>query len=409
MRRKALSIAELADMMLADEALAAIGYNEMAGRVCANGVLPWDGGARGRPWGPIDDSRGLAYVQEAFGECSERDFQHALNIVADERRYNPVVSMLDLLPAWDGERRTGYLMQLFLGAEQSSYVEQVERLFMRAALARTYKPGCKFDYMPVLVGSQGIGKSSFLRALAMREEFFTDSVSGIGTKQAAELVQGKWVVEIAELAAMRGTAVESVKAFITRQSDDYRAPYARHAESRPRRFVVAGTTNTQGFLTDPSGNRRFLPVLCGVSQPLASLFERGVERHFAQAWVEALADFRAGWPRSAENLVLPAGVMPSARDLQEQSTATDGRIGIIEAYLERFEVGEIVCVVQIVEEALGCPRERQSRREQMEISELMHSHFPDWRPLRNKRRIEAFGVQRAFEKVSNPGEESTES
>lgn len=98
-------------------------------------------------------------------------------------------------------------------------------------IARTFEPGCKFDYMPVFIGNQGIGKSTFVRKLSLDPLFYTDSVVGIGTKQAAELVQGKWFVELPELAAMKGAALEAVKAFITRQADEYRMPYARSAKT----------------------------------------------------------------------------------------------------------------------------------------------------------------------------------
>lgn len=241
--------------MLGDALGAAICYDELAGRICVRGTLPWEDGGKDtrRPWSPMDDSCGYAYAQEAFGCTSERDFQHALSIVADKRRANPVASLLNSLPEWDGEHRVGGLMAAFLGAEDDDYTSEVERLLMGAALARTFDPGCKFDYMPVLIGSQGIGKATFVRMLALDATLYTDSLVGIGTKQAAELVQGKWFVELPELAAMKGAALEAVKAFITRQADECRMPYARHVESRPRRFVMVGTTNVREFLSDLTG------------------------------------------------------------------------------------------------------------------------------------------------------------
>ena len=98
-------------------------------------------------------------------------------------------------------------------------------------IARTFEPGCKFDYMPVFIGDQGIGKSTFVRKLSLDPLFYTDSVVGIGTKQAAELVQGKWFVELPELAAMKGAALEAVKAFITRQARRAGLPEAQIGSS----------------------------------------------------------------------------------------------------------------------------------------------------------------------------------
>ena len=303
--------------MLDDALGEAICYDELAGRICVDSALPWEDGGKDarRPWSSMDDSCGYAYAQEAFGCSSERDFQHALSIVADKRRVNPVAVLLDSLPEWDGTNRLGSLMTAFLGAEDDDYTREVERLLMGAALARTFDPGCKFDYMPVLIGSQGIGKSTFVRKLSLDPLFYTDSVVGIGTKQAAELVQGKWFVELPELAAMKGAALEAVKAFITRQADEYRMPYARHVESRPRRFVMVGTTNVREFLSDLTGNRRFLPVRYGERAPEMSLFSSEATYCFSQAWAEAYEGYREGSLGRSWQLTLSPEASAQATDL----------------------------------------------------------------------------------------------
>lgn len=401
MRRRDPLITEIAEAMLGDALGNAICYDELAGRICVRGALPWEDGGKDahRPWSSMDDSCGYAYAQEAFGCTSERDFQHALSIVADKRRVNPVASLLDGLPEWDGEHRVGSLMAAFLGAEDDDYTREVERLLMGAALARTFDPGCKFDYMPVLIGSQGIGKSTFVRMLALDAALYTDSICGIGTKQAAELVQGKWFVELAELAAMKGTALEAVKAFITRQADEYRMPYARHVESRPRRFVMVGTTNVREFLSDLTGNRRFLPIRCGERVPEASLFSNEAASHFSQAWAEAYQGYREGTLGRSWQLTLSAASSTQARELQDQSGIDDPRTGIIEQWLGGLDEGEIVCTVQAMEEALGIPRESQRRRDQMEVSALLQNSISCLRMLDGKRRVGCYGVQRAFKVV----------
>lgn len=384
--------------MLGDALGAAICYDELAGRICVRGTLPWEDGGKDtrRPWSPMDDSCGYAYAQEAFGCTSERDFQHALSIVADKRRANPVASLLNSLPEWDGEHRAGGPMAAFLGAEDDDYASEVERLLMGAALARTFDPGCKFDYMPVLIGSQGIGKATFVRMLALDATLYTDSLVGIGTKQAAELVQGKWFVELPELAAMKGAALEAVKAFITRQADEYRMPYARHVESRPRRFVMVGTTNVREFLSDLTGNRRLLLIRCGERAPEASLFAKEAANHFSQAWAEAYQGYREGALGRSWQLALSAASSTQARELQEQSGIDDPRAGIIEQWLGGFDEGEVICTVQAMEEALGIPRESQRRRDQMEVSTLLQNLIDGLRMLDGKRRVGSYGVQRAF-------------
>lgn len=398
MRRRDPLISEVAHSILEDALGDAICFDELLGRICVCGKLPWEDDASGlsRPWTAVDDSNGYAYAQEAFECASERDFQHALAIAADKRRVNPVIDMLDSLPDWDGVPRIGSFLTAFLGAEDDAYTREVERLLMSAALARTFDPGCKFDYMPVLIGNQGIGKSTFIRKLALDPRFYTDSVYGMGTKQAAELVQGKWFVELPELAAMRNAALESVKAFITRQADEYRMPYARHAESRSRRFVMLGTTNVREFLSDLTGNRRFLPVRCGVQEPKLSLFSRNADNSFRQAWAEAYQGYKEGALGRAWQLTLSADSTRQAMELQADSGIDDPRIGIIEQWVDGLEPGSVICAVQAMEEALGIPRESQRRRDQMEVSALLQNSIARLKPLSGKHRVGAYGVQRAF-------------
>ncbi len=198
-------------------------------------------------------------------------------------------------------------MQMFLGAASDDHTSEVERLLMGAALARTFDQGCTFDYMPVLIEHQGIGKFTLILKLALDGRYFIDSVCGIDSKQAAELVQGKWFVELPEIAAMKGASLEVVKAFITRQADEYRMPNARHVESRPRRFIHVSTTNVREFLTDLTGNRRFLPIKYGEQKPKMSLFTAEADRCFRQAWSEAYRDYREGALGRSWQLVLSRG------------------------------------------------------------------------------------------------------
>lgn len=156
---------------------------------------------------------------------------------------------------------------------------------------RTFHPGSKFDYVPVLIGEQSVGKSTFARMLALSDEFFTDSLAGVGSKEGAELLQGNLIVEIAELDAIKGKNMETTKAFITRTSDDYRAPYTRRPARHPRRCVLIGTTDTPHFLSDPSENRRFLPARCSIAEPQLSLFDGAADEIIRQAWAEMLYSY----------------------------------------------------------------------------------------------------------------------
>ena len=148
-------------------------------------------------------------------------------------------------------------------------------------------PGSKFDLCLVLEGEQGCGKSSLLRALAAApgEGYFVDApgLVAMDNKTRAELVAGKWLVELAELSGLAKSETEGVKAFLSQSSDQYRPPYGAVAVDRPRRCIFVATTNARTYLPDATGNRRFLPVPCLRIDLKALLAER--DQLFAEAQV----------------------------------------------------------------------------------------------------------------------------
>ena len=116
----------------------------------------------------------------------------------------------------------------------------------------------------ILSGPQGIGKSTLLDI--MSRGWFNDSIRTFEGKEASELLQGVWLVEVSELDAFRRTDVSRIKQFLSLRADRFRAAYARNAKEFPRRCVFFGTTNTTDFLQDRTGNRRFWPVDVGIDQ-----------------------------------------------------------------------------------------------------------------------------------------------
>ena len=168
-----------------------------------------------------------------------------------------------------------------------AYLRSVGPKWMIAAVARIYRPGCKVDHVVVLEGPQGMGKSTCLRILAT-DEWFADEISDLGTKDSAQDLRGKWIVELAEVAALKRGEIERVKAFITRNIDHYRPSYGRRSMDFPRQCVFAGTTNADAYLADETGNRRFWPV------KVTGLRLEELMRDRDQLWAEAVARFRAG-------------------------------------------------------------------------------------------------------------------
>jgi predicted P-loop ATPase len=109
---------------------------------------------------------------------------------------------------------------------------------------------------------QGTEKSSGLRALAVNDDWFTDDLPlHMDTRRFMEATAGKWIVEAGELKGMGKSDISALKACLSRQRDEARMAYGHKNTRVPRQFVIVGTTNeTDGYLRDATGNRRFWPV-----------------------------------------------------------------------------------------------------------------------------------------------------
>ena len=324
----------------------------------------------------------------------------ALTNVCSKQTVNPIKAMLETChDNWDGNKHVENLLPMMLGAEKTEYTAAVMRLIMLGAVARVYHPGCKFDYMMVLVSDQGIGKSTFLRLLCLNDAWFNDNFSTLDGDKAVEKLRGMWIVELAELqATKRAKDVETIKAFITSRVDTYRVPYGRRTEQRPRMCILCGTSNPTDFLTDRTGNRRFLPITCGVHPIAFDMFsdEVATKAEFAQAWGEIMDEYlRKGGKVS---LVLPKRLQREAINMQERYMEEDPRVGIIQEWLDKLE-HDRVCVAMLWKEALGNDYGEPKRVDVREIHDIMRNSVADWEPV-GKRRCGEYGVQRCYERVS---------
>lgn len=242
-----------------DPQLQNIVFNQQLDGMEIKGEVPWKHPSK--YWRDADDAQLISYVDSHYGTFSQRNYQIAVTKVADDRSYHPIREYLAALPEWDGVPRVDTLLIDYLGAEDNSYVRAVTRKTLCAAVRRVQEPGVKFDTMLVLNGPQGIGKSTLISRLA--GEWFSDSLNLSDTKDktAAEKLQGYWILEIGELAGLRKAEVETLRSFLSRQNDIYRAAFGRRATPHPRQCIFFGTTNAEsGYLRDTTGNRRFWPV-----------------------------------------------------------------------------------------------------------------------------------------------------
>ena len=369
-----------------------IRFNEFAQQLYLCGNVPWEKEDNCRAWSSHDDSALFSLIQADYGLKSRQDFADALKNVSMRNNFHPVRELLDSL-TWDGKEHIRSLLPEYLGAEDSDYTYQVMRLWMLGAVSRVYKPGNKFDYTIILQGSQGIGKSTFLKLMALDDAWFNDSLDSLDSDKAVQSLTGSWIIELAELKSLARTAggVESVKRFLTATQDKYRIPYERRADTFYRQCVFAGTTNKDDFLQDETGNRRFLIIHTGVTKPFKSLFVPEAMDDIKQAWAEAVHI----WKNEDPELILPEKCMQQAKELQEANMADDGKRGIIQEYLEGKTQ---VCAREIWFEALKetiPPKNWQAS----EINNIV-AKIPGWERLKTPRKFDGYGQQRGFRKIA---------
>lgn len=356
------------------------------------------------------------YLESTYGIVGVAKIDDAISLEFQRNSWHPIQEYL-LSLEWDGEVRLTTLLQKVLGASDSIYVREVLRAWMTAAVARVFEPGCKFDEMLVLVGPQGTGKSTFLRALG--KQWFSDSFSTVSGKESFEQLQGSWIMEIAELSAFRKADAEMVKHFIAKQFDRYRPSYGRTIEDYQRQVVFAGTTNEQTFLTDVQ-NRRYWPVVNNPEKAEFTVWDSRFTDYIDQFWAEAVYYYF-----NDRKMILSKVAEETVNDLREDHRLSDNRKGIVEDYLDQLlpedwderdlaerkawlantelrNSGTIrrtkVCTMEIWCECLGKSREEASRYNTKDVNDIMRS-LPEWELKPGIQSKSFYGRQRCYERV----------
>ena len=397
-----------------DPALQNIVFNRQLDGMEIKGEVPWKHPSK--YWRDADDAQLISYVDSHYGTFSQRNYQIAVTKVADDRSYHPIREYLAALPEWDGVPRVETLLVDYLSAEDNSYVRAVTRKTLCAAVRRVLEPGVKFDTMLVLNGPQGIGKSTLIARLA--GEWFSDSLNLSDTKDktAAEKLQGYWILEIGELAGLRKTEVETLRSFLSRQNDIYRAAFGRRATPHPRQCIFFGTTNAEsGYLRDTTGNRRFWPVKTpgGGAKRSWELTDDDI----SQIWAEVLVLVEKG-----EKLHLDSELEPLAKGEQRDALESDEREGLVREYLETLlpedwdsmdlfdrrsflagvgnigRVGSVartrVCNMEIWCELFGKDQGRLGRAESNNLTAMLTKL--GWVRREKKERVKPYGPQFVF-------------
>ena len=391
----------------------ALALNEMDHNIVVKSSLPWRKVTGASQWVDADDAALRFYLERIYGIASKDKIFDAVNVVAGENKFHPVRDYLDGC-SWDGVARVETLLIDYLGAEDNAYTRAVTRKTLAAAVARVYRPGCKFDYMLTLRGRQGLGKSNLIARLGGK--WFSDTFSTMQGKEAYEQVMGVWIMEVGELAGMRKAEAETIKLYISKQTDRFRPAYGRRLQEFPRQCIFVGTTNETQFLRDTTGNRRFW-VVDTPNTPILSMWDDLTPETVRLIWAEAVEIYKAG-----EELFLSRELEKVAREVQEAYEEENPKAGIVADYLERLlpdgwddldvyarrqwletdAVGTTprttVCTYEIWAEALGGNPDRLDRYGAKEIRDIM-AGLPEWRHQGNKQiTAKPYGRQRYYER-----------
>ena len=340
----------------------------------------------------------VVYFEKHYGLSNEKRIEDVIKVVANENRYHPVLDYINSL-TWDGKERIRYALHHFLGAEVSDYTYEVMKLFMMGIISRISCPGIKFEVMLCLVGGQGAGKSTFLRFLAMKDDWFTDDLKKMDDDNVYRKIQAHLIVEFPEMVAiLNAKNVEDTKSFMSRQKDTYKTPYDRHPKDHKRQCVFAGSSNSLDFLPmDRSGNRRFLPILCRSNEAEVHILddEKASREYIDQMWAEAMVIYKSG----DFQLKLPKKIEEELREYQKQFMQEDTKKELILDYLEHCQAN-MVCSRQLYAEALGNDG-NPAQWEIREINDIMNN-CSDWIAFSNPRHFpEPYRRQKGWEKPDN--------
>lgn len=337
-------------------------FNALANNVEKLKAPPWiDEEGEAGEWTEGDDTRLVIWLEHRLRGLTftAAMVRAAVENVARRDSYHPIREQLATLK-WDGNVRLGTWLRDYLGATEqpAEYLAAVGTWWPVSAVARVMQPGCQADHSLVLEGAQGKGKSTAVRILG-GEKHSSTLTSTLGDKDSYQVLRGKWIVEIAELAGMRRSDVERVKAYISAPKDTYRPSYARCTADFPRQCVFICTTNAASYLADHTGARRFWPVRTG------HINLKGLAAVRDQLWAEAVARYESNerwWPIAEDGAML--------KDQQEERAEVDPWEGVIAEWLAG-RVGAVT-MREILGHAINKDPGQWTRHDETRAGAIMH-------------------------------------
>ena len=345
-----------------------------------------------RSWTDDDESKLKVYVEDTYGIYHAQKFYDSFRAVAVSRQVHPLKDIIEK-EEWDGISRIDGFLRDIMCCDDDDYTREVSRMIFYGGINRLYNPGCKFDYMPILIGKQSAGKSTIINWLALEDKYYKD-LTNIEGKDGMEALDNAWICEMGELLAMvRAKEVEMLKAYISRTNDKYRKSYARYSSDNPRHCIFIGSTNDTTFLMDKTGNRRYLPIT--VKSDAKDIYKNRhyIKEYILSCWREALYLMKHG----KTYLTIPEEYLSIVEKHQSDAVMEDPRVGLVLSYLEERKIGDKVSAIELFTKCLNGLKKNYNIQEGKEISRIMDM-LKDWSRC-DRFRDKDFGVQRGWIKI----------
>lgn len=206
-------------------------------------------------------------LREIYSRVTKQDVIDYITVYATRHKYNPILDLI-MSATWDGKDRLAEIYSMFRIPEDTED-GKYSRIFIKKALMQCvcglFNDNIAYpfplDYVLVFQGRQGLGKTSFFKKLALNPQYFGDGFC-LDPRDKDSIIQAtsKWICELGEIGSTMKKDMDSVRAFISRSTDEYRTPYGKANLRYPRITTFVGTVNDSEYLIDETGNRRFLTV-----------------------------------------------------------------------------------------------------------------------------------------------------
>jgi len=315
----------------------------------------------------------LFYIQLAHqGVKASREVAvDALAYAAHQNPHDPVREYLERVERTTPPLDIRYLASAYLrqNDEPGGLYDRMLEVTLIGAVRRAFEPGCTHQTACVLLGPQGVRKSSFWATLA--GAWFDDNLGDLSSKDDLLLLHRSWIQEWGEIDHITGRKhAGTVKAFLSRSTDTFRRPYARSSESCPRRGIIVGSTNREQYLVDETGNRRFLTIPIDVGEKIEV---EGLAAERDAIWAGAMLAYREGRP----NYLSVDEERLAANDSTQYQVESPWEV-IIENWLESPDGQSAIALQHVTTSELLTrvickPVERQTRADQMAVADIMRS------------------------------------